>query len=133
MLRRSLRFQAPVYCQICDNSRVEQHKMLSKGGVGFTTKIELGFSVNEMDVKTFQRLIDDHMKKVSPNFQTVLAGHVYNERMQRVTTVYSGRRYYVAGMMKNGYIKGDQKYNMKRLTGMQGNYKGGLQWGGEKW
>jgi hypothetical protein len=133
MLRTTFRFRAPVYCQICDNSRVEMHKTLSRQGLGFNIKIELGFAVTEMDVKTFQRLIDEHMKKVSPNFHTVLAGHIYNQRYQKVDTVHAGRRYYIGGMMKNGYIKTDSKYNMKRLTGMQGNYKGGLQWGGEKW
>ena len=133
MLRRSIFLQAPVYCQICDNSRIESHRMLSRQGVGFSTKIELGFAVTQMDVKTFQALVDEQMKKVSPNFHTVFAGHIYNEKFQRVDTIYAGRRYYVGGMMKNGYIKSDPKYNAKRLTGMQGNYKLGLNWGGEKW
>ena len=133
MLRSSLCFRGPVYVQICDNSRMEVHKALSRQGVGFNLKIELGFAVTEMPIKTFQRLIDEHMKKVSPNYHTVMAGHIYNQKFQKVDTIYAGRKYYVCGMMKNGYIKTDNKYNMKRLTGMQGNYKGGLAWGGEKW
>jgi hypothetical protein len=133
MLRHCFTFRAPVFIQLCDNGRIDMHRSLSRNGVGFTTKVELGYAVTEMDVRTFQRLIDDHFKKVSPNFQTVMAGHVYNDRYQKVDLVHAGRRYYVGGMMKNGYIKTDFKYNAKRLTGMQGNYKSGLQWGGEKW
>lgn len=118
MLRTTFRFRAPVFCQICDNSRIEVHKALARQGVGFNIKIELGFAVTEMDIKTFQRLIDEHMKKVSPNFQTVLAGHIYNERFQKVDTVYAGRRYYIGGMMKNGYIKTDSKYKDALSIGM---------------
>jgi hypothetical protein len=133
MLRASLRPLAPVYIQLCDNSRIELHRGMSRLGVGFNIKVELGFSVVEMDVRTFQRLIDDHFKKVSPNYHTCMGSNVYNEHYKRVDTVYAGERYYVGGMMKQGYMKGDPKFNAKRLTGMQGNYKGGLQWNGEKW
>ena len=133
MLRSTLPARAPVYCLILDNSRIDMQKQLCRKGVGFNTKIDLGFAVTSMEVRQFQRLIDEHFKKVSPNFHTVTMGQVFDQHFNKVITVHAFQRYYVGGSMKNGYIKSDVKYNTFRLNGQQGNYSSGLKWGGEKW
>ena len=133
MLRFTNLCRPPVFCLIIDQNRLEQQQDLARRGVGFNTKVELGFAVQEMEIRHFQQLLDQHFKKVSPDFHTVTMGQVLDEHFQKVAFVRAGRKYVITGQMKNGYIKADPKYGSHRLNGQTGNYKGGLQWGGERW
>lgn len=123
---------APVYCQIVDNSRFDEVRRACRIGVGFTTKIDLGVGVSEMDVKYFQRKVDDEMRATSQVYGTCATGKVTDRFGNPVGKVRAYEKYIVTGQMSSGYVKTDIKFGT-RCTGYTGaKIRPGVKWAGDE-
>ena len=122
-----------MFLQIVDAKKMNDMMSMSRKGVGFSIKFELGPGREEMEQVEFRRRLDDYIRQSSKVYETSAGGKIYNHlHEEHKGPLFAYNKYVVTGKMRGGYVRKDMKFGV-RVGGHQGGkLRNGLPWAGEE-